>query len=88
MPNTIEPLSLEILNAKTEALFNAVQIICTHLSPEQMRSISQILKVTADAQFSDPGHGHTSEQAKALGADVSRQLAETIDQHIAATHRS
>ncbi len=88
MSNTMKPLSLEILNAKTEALFNAVQIICTHLSPEQMRSISQILKVTADAQFTAPGHSDTSAQAKASGADVSRQLAETIDQHIAAPHRT
>ncbi len=87
MPNTPEPLSIEILNAKTEALFNAVQIICTHLSLEQQRSISQILKVTADAQFSNPGHSNTSQQAKTLGADVSRELAETIDHHIATTPR-
>lgn len=87
MPNTIEPLNIEILNAKTEALFHAVQIICTHLSLEQKRSISQILKVTADGQFSHPDHSNVSQQAKALGADVTRELAEIIDQSIATTHR-
>lgn len=75
---TQQPISLEALNTKITALFNALQIVCTGLSEEQQKSIAEVLEQTADLQFSTPIHAHVSDEAKQQGAAISRRLSETI----------
>lgn len=85
---TQKPLSLEILNTKTEALFNALQVICTGLSTEQRKDIAEILETIADQQFNTPAHTNISPEAKAEGIRVSKHLADVVRKSLATTGQS
>lgn len=75
---TQKPISLEILNTKTEALFNALQVVCSGLSKTQQEGIAMVFEKYADMQFAGPAHAHVSDEAKKQGAAVFKGLADTI----------